>query len=146
MAFDWFLFVPKDVTTGSDTLRTTGGRPCWGGGEGRWSLNFDWLVRRSKPEFLLGDPDQSLGFVCGNGWSNGLIVVVLLGWYAMPSAKDFPKFNWNSYSAGQMPQLYQESRAETRNRRHARINRTDQSEQPINQSIVVTHSKDKWIL
>ena len=55
-------------------------------------------------------------------------------------------FDGDFYSAGEISQSCQESRVKTRNWKHARINKTNQNRQPINQSTVVTHSKSKWTL
>ena len=44
-------------------------------------------------------------------------------------------FKWESYSARRISPPCQTSRVETRNWKHARINRVDQNEQSINQSI-----------
>ena len=120
------------------------------GVDGPWSVNFDWLVCRPKPQLSLGDADQLLGLVWGNGRGNGRSQGYLLWFFGILSGairKRFLKVPRKSLILlVKISPPYQESRVETRKWNQARIDKSDQDRQPINQSTVVTHSKDKGTL
>ena len=101
------------------------------------------LIVKQAPDLSLGEADQSVGLVCGNGWSQDCFFWSFGMLSGAISKKISQSFEWESYSAGQISPPYQEPRVETRNWKHARINKTDQTNQPINQSTSCAQSSPK---
>ena len=114
---------------------TAGGRTCWGDREGPWRGNFDWLGRRSRPKFSLGDADQSLGLVRDDGGAMGRAkAVVVFGDAAWCHPRSISRnLDKESFSPAPISPPCQESRVEAWNWKHALINKTDQDSQSINQ-------------